>query len=272
MRKLLLLFLLFFNILHSQNLSVLDYSRSILIIEKESNDSCFNFSFYQSISDIQKPNNSNIIYPKGINSSITDKDSLKFNTYRVSRIINRDGSSFDGNLKGEPVFILQEVNKNQILYYVYNKNRFPFKVLEKECDYFNRELDKFNGEITFFTKRNDAPISLNKSISKLGTNYFMSVEFNDDYLTVRGGNLQLLLENGSIINFPQAKLKCEVEEYHSQLGKWRYSSFVGVSKSQLDLLMKNKVTDFKLDIFKEKVSPFDSQYLVDIANCIISIK
>lgn len=153
-----------------------------------------------------------------------------------------------GSYKDDKIFFIDEKLSSKIL-------------VNFNCSNLVREIDSFTNEITIRTPLLKT-ISLTKIINKKGTFYYLSIDIDDNFLSVKGDDFYILFQDGSKF-YRKAKIDVDV----NKSGGYRYSVFVSVSPIELQQFCKKKIEKIKLYIFDRDVIN-ESDSFLENANCI----
>ncbi len=150
---------------------------------------------------------------------------------------------------------------NTILFFDYDPKtytRFPFKILNFEgfpddfyCNQIIIENDKFDG-----SNKKYSPLLEDVSFMKTNGQIYLSLKTTGSTPVVNSKGVIILLSNKQKINKPNAKVNVEV----NNRGKYEYSSFITLTKTDIDLLSKYDITDFKLYIFENQNNLYGEKY------------
>ncbi len=142
----------------------------------------------------------------------------------------------------------------------------PLFGIGQNCSEIIKKTDDITGEISFKTPVTE-DIRFIKMIDKSGELYFMSLSYYGKSVIADATGVILTLENGSKIEKPNQKVKCEVNS-----DGYIYKSFFSLSKAEKEQLSKSKLTAFKLYIFPKEVEAIMQESNLKNFNCLITAK
>lgn len=251
-----LLFLLLSGIIFSQNFPA--QSVNLLLnkivkpkdLEKTMQQYAYK-NFYSKFDTISKKleryKNESHIFQKGIFQS--DYDKLVGKEFKVIKIYEEKTST-----ESDKKYVLKLQN-NDIgdVYYDYDsKYDFDFELdvvggLQLPDGFYCNDIkittDKFNGEVTSSSEYSDG-ISFIKVTKNKISKIYMAINETGETLNVGKKGLVLLLENGKKIERPNTKIDVEAGAKN-----FVYSAFIELSKEEIALIIKNKITDDRLYIY-----------------------
>ncbi len=170
-------------------------------------------------------------------------------------------------------FVLELFNKDiGTIYYDYDAEyefNFELQIISKidlpkdfYCDDITVKKDKFNGEISYTT-----PIRKGINFIKIEkdgkTSIYMSILQFGSTLSVGKKGLILLLENGARISRPNAEIDVDAAD-----NGYRYSAFIQLTSSEINLLKKYRVTDDRLYIYDGTINKEAGSLIKAYINCI----
>lgn len=178
---------------------------------------------------------------------------------------NKYGVSYEGSVRTN----YKSQNINQKIYgsYKYNKIFFIDENLSSKilisfnCSNLVRKIDSFTNEISISTPLLKT-MSLTKIINKKGTSYYLSIDIDDNFLSIKGDDFYILFQDGSKF-YRKAKIDVDV----NKSGGYRYSVFVSVLPIELQQFCKKKIEKIRLYIFDRDVIN-ESESFLENANCI----
>jgi hypothetical protein len=120
------------------------------------------------------------------------------------------------------------------------------------CEDIITETDKFTKKITKYS-----PLLEDIGFTKVGGKIYISLYAKGETLNVNERGVKIILKDGSIINKPNLNIDVT---YNSG---YRYSVFFPLNKLEIQKIIKNPITDFRLFIYDNTVSNPDkfSYYL-----------
>lgn len=149
--------------------------------------------------------------------------------------------------------------------YVSKPSNIPQKTTEpattSECDVKKIE-DKFDGSITYSTGLDWAMFY--KFQKGAMTSYSLRLEADGSTSNYYKTGVVILLEDGSKIEKPNAKIDCKS---YSNYG-YKFSSWVDLTISERELLKSKRITDFRLYIYEKSISEKKGQKLIGSIKCI----
>lgn len=224
-------------------------------------------NFYTKFDTLSKkldkfPNNYHI-FPKGTLQS--DYDKLVGQEFKVVKIYEQN-ETLSSNERKNYVLKLQNNDIGTVFYDYDSEYDFNFELdvvggLQLPEGFYCKDIktttDKFNGEVTSRSDYSDG-ISFIKVTKDKISNIYMAINESGQTLNVGKKGLILLLENGKKIERPNAKIDVKAER-----SNYVYSAFIELSKAEIALIIKNKITDDKLYIYDGEIKNGDilSQYL-----------
>ncbi len=237
------------------------------------------YCFYGTLKDCQTVYNDNVLYPEKDYKFNTSKTKLEGRIFSVDKIINNEGNDFSGKASriNAPILILKDTTTKEIIYFKYDVKYattsygFPFLTnisLPEEyfCNKLESKKDDFTGEITiqnpYSWKTNEY---IYKIIDKSNTTYYLSLNAYGNTVTVGGKGVIILFEDGSKLEKPDQKIDVKVGEKD-----YDYSCFIRLSKEDIELLRKNKISKYRLYIYDTNLSSFSAESLVKYTNCIVN--
>jgi hypothetical protein len=173
--------------------------------------------------------------------------------------------------------IIKDTTTKEVIYFKYDVKYattsygFPFLTnvtLPEDyfCDKLESKKDDFSGEITI-----QNPYSLTteeyiyKKINKSDTTYYLSLKAHGSTITVDGTGVIILFEDGSKLEKPDEKIDVKVGQKD-----YDYSCFIRLSKDDIQLLRKNKISKYRLYIYDTNLSSFSAESLVKFTTCIVN--
>nr|DAS88617.1 MAG TPA: hypothetical protein [Caudoviricetes sp.] len=130
------------------------------------------------------------------------------------------------------------------------------------CDKVSTENDKFTGETTYTTDFEDG-ISFVKIVKNKIPNFYMQINTTGSTLNVGKKGLIVLLDNGTKIQKPNAKIDVSTT---SSGGGYVYSAFVSLTKNDISLLKQHNITAARLYIYDSNIE--GGFKLKDMLKCI----
>jgi len=115
------------------------------------------------------------------------------------------------------------------------------------CKDIETSTDKFSGETTASSDFSEG-IKFIKSTKAGVSKIYMAINEPGSTLNVGKKGLTLLLENGKKIERPNAKIDVEVGG-----SNYVYSAFIELTKAEIDLIIKNPITDNRLYIYDGEI-------------------
>ena len=148
---------------------------------------------------------------------------------------------------------------------------FPFQIIKKGtgfpdsyyCNDFVVNNSKFDNKKSIFSSGDI--LSLSKFIEDR-TRYYLSLSFVRTSISINEKGVMVLLANGEKIVWEGIEIDTEATP-----DGIRYKGFVELDPSQMELISKYKITDFKLGIFEHSVDSESSNMLKRYATCIKDI-
>ena len=129
------------------------------------------------------------------------------------------------------------------------------------CSNVNVKIDKFDGDTTYTTPTVDG-IQFMKF--RLNGKFVISAILERlGYTVASGSGCVILLEGGKKIERKNLKINLEAVR-----GGVMYTAILPLSDTDIELLLKNKITDFRLYVFEKSVIQAD-QIIKDF-NCLVS--
>ncbi len=237
------------------------------------------YCFYGSLKDCQTAFNENVLYPEKDHKSTTSKTNLEGRIFNVDKIIDKHGNDFTGKVSriNAPILILKDTTTKEIIYFKYDGKYaatsygFPFLTSvalpdEYFCNKLESKKDDFSDEIKV---QNPFSLStkeyIHKIINKSDTTYYLSLKAYGSTVTVDGKGVVVLFEDGTKLEKPDEKIDVTAGQKD-----FDYSCFIRLSKDDIQLLRKTKITKYRLYIYDTNVSPFAAESLVKYTNCIVN--
>lgn len=165
-----------------------------------------------------------------------------------------------------PIYVLTLIDEeDDYVYFKYdykNPTTFPFKteqLIENKIDYCSKidvRKDKFTNHITKYSPLLD-PVSFTKD-----GGYYLSLKTYGSTSVFDGTGAIILLSNGKKI-IKNTQIDVEMEN-----GKYEYSAFIRLNKTDIDLLTKFAIDDFKLYIF-ENTQKLSGEIYKEYLKCLI---
>ena len=254
------------------------YKNALLKIDPKPTGN-LNYCFYGTLKDCQAAYNDNVLYPEKDYKFNTSKTKLEGRIFSVDKIINKEGDDFTGKASriNAPILILKDTTTKEIIYFKYDVKYattsygFPFLTnvtLPEEyfCNKLESKKDDFSGEITIQNPYSQATKEyIYKIINKSDTTYYLSLKAYGSTVTVDGKGVIILFENGSKLEKPDEKIDVKVGQKD-----YDYSCFIRLSKEDIELLRKNKISKYRLYIYDTNLSSFSAESLVKYTNCIVN--
>jgi hypothetical protein len=254
------------------------YKNALLKIDPKPTGN-LNYCFYKSLKDCQTAFNDNVLYPEKQYKFTTSKAKLEGRIFNVDKIIDKQGNDFTGKASrvNAPILIIKDTTTKEVIYFKYDVKYattsygFPFLTnvtLPEDyfCDKLESKKDDFSGEITI-----QNPYSLTteeyiyKKINKSDTTYYLSLKAHGSTITVDGTGVIILFEDGSKLEKPDEKIDVKVGQKD-----YDYSCFIRLSKDDIQLLRKNKISKDRLYIYDTNLSSFSAESLVKFTTCIVN--
>jgi hypothetical protein len=133
------------------------------------------------------------------------------------------------------------------------------------CNKLESKKDEFTGEISIKNPyTSNSAEYIYKIINKSDTTFYLSLKASGSTVSVDGKGVIILFENGLKLEKPDEKIDVKVGK-----NDYDYSCFIELSKEDLQVLRKNKITKYRLYIYDTNVSSFGAESLVGFINCII---
>ncbi len=130
------------------------------------------------------------------------------------------------------------------------------------CKDIKTEKDKFNGKVSMSSPILE-PIHLIKETSKGKTVYYLRLSVIGSTPSI-GEGVTILLDNGKKI----VRAKEETDVSVNSDAKFDHTAFISITKVEMQLLSKSKITDIRLYIFDESIK--DGERFKGYANCLLS--
>lgn len=198
----------------------------------------------------------------------TDYEKLKIFDFLVTKVYIEKSEEKYPN----PRYYILELRNETIgtIYYKYNTSSEPdleIKILygleypeNYWCQKFMTFTDKFNSnKISISEDFSGISIIYNQNSKK----YSLSGELIGYSLNVGGKGFYLLLEDGTKIAKPEARVDVEA----SDNGHWKYTCTINLNNSDLQLLRSKKITDFRLYVHDKSLDENDSEIIMEILKC-----
>lgn len=176
----------------------------------------------------------------------TDKDryfALQIRNEEIGEMFYKYDSKYDHNLEFK---VISELNLPDDFY----------------CKNIDKKEDKFNGSVHLFTPKKGL-ISFMKAIDGDKESVFISVTQFGKTLNVNEKGLYLLFEDGSKLEYPNAKIDVEAtsEGYF-------YKAFQILSNDDIENLSTQLITDKKLYIYEGSIDKEDAIALKNYLKCL----
>lgn len=130
------------------------------------------------------------------------------------------------------------------------------------------DKDKFTGEVSIRTPINE-PMCINKVIDKNQIYYYLRIEVIGETPSVVKKGVMVLFSDGSKLSKPNEKIDVRVNKYGSG---YEYTSFIVLTKKEVDLFAKKKATDVRLYIYDREIDEVDASQFMCAAEAIIKAK
>lgn len=245
---------------------------------KEGAISGFGHTFYSNLENCQKMYDDNVIYPDSRYKFNTVSDSLKNRIFRVEEIVNKDGNPFTkGNYFDKPIFILKDVNNEQIIYYKYDKqyeHNFPFLTAGLEldtevlCAKLERRVDDFTSEIRINSPIFDgvkmSPIIIYKVINGNSSQYYLSLSADGSTLNVGESGLIILFEDGTKLERPNQKIDVEAGD-----SDFKYKAFISLTETDLEKFTSKKISKYRLYIYDKTINQGEGEKFTHFVKCVL---
>jgi hypothetical protein len=241
----------------------------------------FTYTFYSELKYCESSyDNPPVLYPDSKYKFNTEKDSLSNRIFRVADIVDKTGVSITKPILLEkPIFILEDINSKQKIYYKYDtryEHNFPFntsKILLDEntvCPEIEKQDDDFTSEIKFNTpypdNKSQALIVLYKHIKNGKPVYYLSLRTYGGTAVVDGIGATVLFSDGTKWSKP---IKIGVE---AESDGYEYSAFIPLNQTDLALLSSKKIKKYRLYIFDKDVNTYQANKIKLYANCLKKVK
>lgn len=179
---------------------------------------------------------------------------------------------YKNSIGTEKFKIILENKETGIIYFDYDPSfdhDYPFEViggLQIPEDFYCQEItetnDKFTGDKRFNTEYSEG-VSFVKVVKNNVTKIYITINEQGSTLNVGKKGLILLLSNSKKIEKPEASITAEVNKY----GGYTYSTFVELTKEDLQLLSENVITDNRLYIYDGTIK--NGNKLKEYVKCLI---
>lgn len=254
------------------------YKNALIKIDPNSTAS-LNYCFYGSLKDCQTSFNDNVLYPEKEFKFVTSKTKLEGRIFSVDKIIDNQGNDLTGRASrmNAPILVIKDTTTKEIIYFKYDVKYastsfgFPFLTnvtLSKEyfCNKLESKKDDFTGEVKIQNPYSSTTKEyIYKMINKSDTIYYLSLKAYGSTATVDGKGVIILFDDGSKLEKPDEKIDVKVGQKD-----YDYSCFIRLTKEDIQLLRKNKISKYRLYIYDTNVSSFSAESLVNYTNCIIN--
>jgi hypothetical protein len=145
-------------------------------------------------------------------------------------------------------------------------NTFGQEIKEDTCALITKETDEFTGEVTYSSPISDGSkildIGITKVRDKKTTVYYLSLDATGSTLNTGERGVFLIFEDGT-------RWKKDVKiSVRSGSENWRYSAFIRLTPQDIGLFSKKKVKKFRLYIYDNELSDWDSTWFLGYVRCI----
>lgn len=145
-----------------------------------------------------------------------------------------------------------------------SKDKTDFHQSAILCDGIIIKPDKFTGDTTYYSSYDDVMfIKIKKSNDVV--KYFMRLKTTGLTANVNLHGVIVLLENGNKIVKENAEVKVDVNDD----AEYVYTSFFELSIDELDLLINNNITDYRLYIYDTTLSEYESNKYNALLKCLL---
>ena len=127
----------------------------------------------------------------------------------------------------------------------------------KACDKIIETVDQFNGQITEhtpYTTQFGGFVSALKVVDGEDVNYYLSLNSNGQTLNVGEKGVTIICDNGSVMDWPDAKIEVEWKEYGGGYSAWRYSAFIPLNDVEMRILSTTTIKAYRLYIYDTDLS------------------
>ena len=149
------------------------------------------------------------------------------------------------------------------------------KSYSQNCNSIKKKIDKFDGTITYSTPLilhgsrglgaiRPPYLMASKSFTKTDTVYALSLVTTGASLNAQAKGATLLLSDGTQIPRPDASVSIKPSTNYG----WEYTVSIALTRGEIDNLLKNSLTDFKIDIFEGNISPQRQSEFSEYLKCL----
>lgn len=155
--------------------------------------------------------------------------------------------------------VLNDENGNTVYYryLVTDENVYPFQVEggftapnDLYCDYLKPTGERLGTKL-YEMKEAQGSITIGQQLDLDSSIYYtMGLSISGDHPAKNPKGASIVLSDGSTIDFPEQPV---MRESQTSKRQFRYSTTLRLTRQQMDMLRKNRITEVKLDQFKKKI-------------------
>lgn len=174
------------------------------------------------------------------------------------KVVNAENYLTDLNRPATKLVLNDE--NGETVYYRYlqaDENVYPFQVeggfdapSDLYCDYLKPVGDRL-GTTLYEMQEAQGSITIGQKVDSGSDIYYtMGLTINGDHPAKNPKGATVVLSDGTTIDFPDQPV---MRESQTSKRNFKYSTTLRLSRQQMDMLRKNRITDIKLDEFKKKI-------------------
>ena len=252
-----------------------------ILLKANPKETALSHLFYAELKASMDPYSSPVLYPEAQDAFNSIGDSLANRIFVVEDILGDDGSALTNSalLPDNAIFILKDTTSDQRIYYRYDvkfEHRFSFTTAQirydkkQLCGEVERSIDDFTGMITLRSPFTNGLVlnrlSIQKTVSKIGTKYYLSLHAYGNSVVVDGKGVIMLFADGSKLS---KSADIEVEPDKDQ---YKYTAFIPVTAADLLALSTKRIKKYRLYIFDEDVSASEADKFRLFTKCVMESK
>lgn len=212
---------------------------------------------------------------------IQPDDSWKDRIFLVLDIVDKKGQTFSGfaDLLNEPYLTLIDTATREIIYFQYDKDfehSFPFVTSKIVLDKvklgseIEREVDDFTGKINLNSPlafdNEICSMTIFKTIANGKSSYSLFLRTIGQTVNINKTGAIVLFSDGTKWTKPA---KIDVE---AQSNGFEYTTFIALTTTDLTTFATKKVKKFRLYVYDQEVSNYESEKFKVYVSCIMSMK